>query len=207
MDKFLVIAKTDAKTDEDWRIINETDPVPEGYRPVFGPLALENCVEYIKDQAARQPNWYALTIFQYALIAVVTVIFVVVVGIGAGRLYNSELRTSLEVISTADDAARILITFLVAVATVGIAFLAVLTAMVIREYKERFALAKEVLTILVGILGTIVGFYFGVANTAGKPAANAPAVAGSPAAGARTPENANLAANANANGGGSNAVR
>jgi predicted permease len=68
------------------------------------------------------------------------------------------------VVATADDSARVFITFMIAVATVAIAFFAMLIAMMLREYEKRFALAKEVLTILVGILGTIVGFYFGTAK-------------------------------------------
>jgi hypothetical protein len=63
------------------------------------------------------------------------------------------------------ETARGLITFLVAVSTVGIAlvlivYLASSTAEV-EVVKERFGFSKEVLTSLIGILGTIIGFYFG----------------------------------------------
>jgi hypothetical protein len=63
------------------------------------------------------------------------------------------------------EVARGLITFLVAFATVAIAVILALYAVVNGakegEAKERFALGKEVLTTLIGVLGTIVGFYFG----------------------------------------------
>lgn len=63
------------------------------------------------------------------------------------------------------EAARSLITYLVAVITIVIALILTLMAFfsTLPDLKERFALGKEVLTILIGVLGTIVGFYYGSA--------------------------------------------
>jgi len=63
---------------------------------------------------------------------------------------------------------------LVAVATVGIALVLVVyvvTSDKKDQVKEGFPLAKEVLTSLIGVLGTIVGFYFG--STTGSPTTTA----------------------------------
>lgn len=63
------------------------------------------------------------------------------------------------------EVSRGLITFVVAVATVSIALVLAVYAMASNEkaaeLKERFSYAKDVLATLVGILGTILGFYFG----------------------------------------------
>src|SRR5262249_55507127 len=62
------------------------------------------------------------------------------------------------------EVARGLITFLVAISTVGIAIILAVSTLVISEGDEgdkRFDRAKQVLTTLIGVLGTIVGFYFG----------------------------------------------
>ena len=169
MEQYIVIAQLIANARskyENHRVlkIDNQNPIasqiPRDFEKLFGPAGLDDCVRYVKE--IGQPNWFALTVFQYLLIGVVTLAFVGVVIFGAYKL--QVFSTDVNLIKSADDGARILITFLVAVATVAIAFLAILTAMVIREYKERFALAKEVLTLLVGILGTIVGFYFGTAG-------------------------------------------
>ena len=71
------------------------------------------------------------------------------------------------------NVARGLITFLVAIVTVAIAIILTLSAVMSssKDYKERFALGKEILTIFIGVLGTIVGFYFGSAQIE-KAAAN-----------------------------------
>ena len=64
------------------------------------------------------------------------------------------------------DVARGLITFLIAIATVGIAIILAISTIVLPEGDEgdkRFDRGKQVLTILIGVLGTIVGFYFGSA--------------------------------------------
>jgi hypothetical protein len=68
--------------------------------------------------------------------------------------------------------ARGLITFLFAVATVGIALVIVLAIFLStgskEEVSERFRMGKDILAVLIGVFGTIVGFYFGSA-TASPP--------------------------------------
>ncbi|HEX2256214.1 MAG TPA: hypothetical protein VHG92_05840 [Afifellaceae bacterium] len=63
------------------------------------------------------------------------------------------------------EAARGLITFLFAVVTVGIAVVVVLAVLLSNatneELAERFQRGKDVLTILIGVFGAILGFYFG----------------------------------------------
>jgi hypothetical protein len=65
-----------------------------------------------------------------------------------------------------DDAARGLITFLVAVVTVGIALILVLAAILGSggDLEKRLGFGKEVFAILIGVLGTIMGFYYGQAT-------------------------------------------
>lgn len=59
--------------------------------------------------------------------------------------------------------ARGLITFLIAVSTVAIAVVVILYVVVgqTAAVKDSFPFAKDVLTVLIGVLGTILGFYFG----------------------------------------------
>ena len=63
--------------------------------------------------------------------------------------------------------ARGLITFIISVATIGLAFVLVCESFSAKEddkSEERFRRAREILALLMGILGTIVGFYFGSAQ-------------------------------------------
>ena len=65
------------------------------------------------------------------------------------------------------EVARGLITFLIAITTVGIAIILAVSTLVLTEGDagdKRFDRGKQVLTTLIGVLGTIVGFYFGSAN-------------------------------------------
>lgn len=62
------------------------------------------------------------------------------------------------------DLARGVITFIFAVGTIGIAIILAIGALFgkLAEFEK----AKEVLTLLIGVFGTILGFYFGSATTA-----------------------------------------
>jgi hypothetical protein len=97
----------------------------------------------------RDPRFFWLTVVQYLLIFVVTIVFVWVL---AGGIKTTKDLGDL-------DTARGLITFVIAVSTVAIAVLLTLTAIVTRDFDKRIAVGKEILTVLVGVLGTIVGFY------------------------------------------------
>ncbi len=74
-------------------------------------------------------------------------------------LFSDHLLASLGDSSTA----RGLITFLIAVVTVTIALILTLATVVSEsdDRAKRFQQGKELLTVLIGVLGTIVGFYFG----------------------------------------------
>jgi hypothetical protein len=63
----------------------------------------------------------------------------------------------------AESKARGLITFLVAISTVAVALLTAISIFYLAEpeLESRYSKAKDLLAILVGILGTILGFYFG----------------------------------------------
>lgn len=61
------------------------------------------------------------------------------------------------------EVARGLITFLIALGTIAIAIILALYPITTtaQDSEKRFGQAKEILTLLIGVLGTIVGFYFG----------------------------------------------
>jgi hypothetical protein len=75
--------------------------------------------------------------------------------------------------------ARGLITFLFAFATIAITLLVAITTfwMPKDEVQLRFEKAKDLLTILIGVMGTILGFYFGTINSNPSPTTtNAPSI-------------------------------
>ena len=63
------------------------------------------------------------------------------------------------------DYARGLITYLFAVVTIGTAAILGLSALTLPVSKEQFSEAKEILSLMLGIFGAIVGYYFGSEST------------------------------------------
>jgi hypothetical protein len=160
------------------------DPNPKDPKPINpNPPAVASGgggVGVIHPDEPKDPRFFWLTVGQYALIFFVTIVFVWVIRSGISNVKD-----------LADpDVARGLITFVIAVGTIAIAMMLALTAIVTRDFDKRFAVGKEVLTILVGVLGTIVGFYYGAATKkdAGQPGANAPSAQISAAPVKITPE-------------------
>ena len=94
-----------------------------------------------------------------SIVCVLFVFIILQIFLGWGSDWDRSLLHQL----SETTAARGLITLLIAVATVGIAL--TLTIYVVAtddaNAKDKFALGKEILTALIGVLGTIVGIYFG----------------------------------------------
>ena len=91
---------------------------------------------------------------------------IIAVGLAYGIFFNK----SFFDLMAQSDHARGLITFLFSFATIGIIVLVAVAVfwMDKSEVDARFAHAKDLIAILVGILGTILGFYFGTASTGGS---------------------------------------
>jgi PASTA domain/Putative Ig domain len=67
------------------------------------------------------------------------------------------------------EVARGVITFLIAVSTVGIAIILAISTLVLSDEDDKqFDRGKQVLSVLIGVLGTIVGFYYGSQTTPGS---------------------------------------
>jgi hypothetical protein len=89
-----------------------------------------------------------------------------------GLLVAGVLQGGLLEFLSSVSGARGLITFLIAIGTIAIAVILTLASVIMEaddseELKERLSKGKEILTVLVGVLGTIVGFYF-ASNTDGS---------------------------------------
>lgn len=101
---------------------------------------------------------------------------------------DQEMLTRLADIPTA----RGLVTFLFAIATVGIALVIVLAVFLSSakadEIAARYQMGKDVLAVLIGVLGTIIGFYFG-SQLDQSPASRPGNEQAAPASGAAAPSN------------------
>src|SRR5262245_29034413 len=93
----------------------------------------------------------------YGIFTIIGIVIFIIIVIGLSR-------SSFLISLNNNDTARGLITFLVVFTTVSIALILALYAIVSnvsdQDLKDRFGFAKEILTALIGILGTILGFYF-----------------------------------------------
>ena len=89
------------------------------------------------------------------LIAIVLLIGATVLGLDKGLVLTKMGQVEF---------ARGLITYLFAVVTIGTAVVLVVSALTAEEtpaHEKRFERGKEILSLLLGVFGTIVGFYFG----------------------------------------------
>jgi beta-lactam-binding protein with PASTA domain len=112
-----------------------------------------------------EPNWtqYIPTAL-FALLGILLLSVLIYIVTENGQEFLKQLADK--------EVARGLITFLIAIATVGIAIILAISTLVLTEGEQgdkRFDRGKQVLAVLIGVLGTIVGFYFGAAPDTAKP--------------------------------------
>jgi hypothetical protein len=171
-------------------------PLPVDFEKVFGPAGLDKCVNYIKEKSVaagdgtsggtsggtggarastgnprddKDPRWFWVSVGQNFLLGLVAVALIYILYYGLKRHFLSGGNI------TPDDNSRNLITFLVAFGTIFIGVLGALTAMFTRD-TDRIAGVKDIFTVLVGILGTIIGFYFGSTTDNNNPTNGAPQI-------------------------------
>ena len=95
------------------------------------------------------------------------IVLLVILGILFAIMFGTLASSGGEFLQKLKDIeiARGLITFLVVVAAISIALILAVYVLASNEnasqIKERFSFAKDVLAILIGILGTVLGFYYG----------------------------------------------
>jgi len=185
----IALATSTAPHFEGCQIIVEGDVIIATHSKVFGPASKEDCEKWITENCGGENNnggnkaenvnigetkvenienienveIHKHDFFEYLPHIITGFIILIVSGGIAVMIYRSEVN-----FFTNGDAAaaRGLITFLVAIVTIAIALILTLSAVSSNasDFKERFALGKEILTILIGVLGTIIGFYFGSAD-------------------------------------------
>ena len=125
---------------------------------------MANGVVNVSDQS----NWRTKFLDPVVLIAIsilFAIFFLILAAIlGFDRVLNNMGKVEF---------ARGLITYLFAVVTIGTAVVLVVSALTSSEsdaHKEQFQRGKEVLALLLGVFGTIVGFYFGSEVSAARQA-------------------------------------
>lgn len=103
----------------------------------------------------RSPGFGTIALALAGAIAAAVVIY--------GIFFQSAFLTSL----ANPNSARGVVTFLFSIATVAVVMITVIATFWLRaeEVEARAGVAKEVITIMIGIMGTILGFYFGSAQT------------------------------------------
>jgi hypothetical protein len=117
--------------------------------------------------SAGQPSKLAAigTFFAANAGVIATSLLVLVLAFFLSAIFSKELLDHLKDVPTA----RGLITFLFAFTTVGIFFIVVASNFLSNlqgdEFAKRYQNGKDVLTLLIGVFGTIIGFYFGQATT------------------------------------------
>ena len=123
--------------------------------PSIGTLVDRDTKIALEFSSGHEKSWYQnVTIFLFALLgfALLYALYKFV----DGSLINLSEIAKVEV-------ARALITILIAVSTVGIAVILAISTIVLKggdDGDKRFDHGKQILTVLVGVLGTVVGFYF-----------------------------------------------
>jgi hypothetical protein len=126
--------------------------------PKAGTLVSQGSAVELEVSKGPEPNWTQyIPQIGFGALGLLVLVVILIVVVDPRQMFLTNL-AKVEV-------ARGLITFLIAIGTVGIAIILTVSTLVTddNEDDKRFDRGKQVLTVLIGVLGTIVGFYFGSA--------------------------------------------
>lgn len=129
--------------------------------PAAGTLVSPDSAIDLEVSTGQKFSWTSVLTFFVTPAFIFAILGIIVLGLIVYGVYGNEgFLTSL----ANKEVARGLITFLIAITTVGIAVILALSTIIPKgdaDDDKRFDRGKQVLTMLIGVLGTIVGFYFG----------------------------------------------
>jgi PASTA domain-containing protein len=148
---------------------HHSNSIPDGgvisVNPDVGALVDSGAAVALEVSNGPESNWT-----QYISVALFALLGFVILGL---IVYGITEKDQRFLNNLADkEVARGLITFLIAITTVGVAIILAISTLVLGagdEGDKRFDRGKQVLSVLIGVLGTIVGFYFG-SEVSTKPA-------------------------------------
>lgn len=126
--------------------------------PAAGRLVSQASKVNLEVSTGPETNWWTRAVPILFTLLGLSVLGLIVYGIYGNAGFLTNLANK--------EVARGLITFLIAFTTVAIAVILAVSTIVLKrddDDDKRFDRGKQVLTILIGVLGTIVGFYFGAA--------------------------------------------
>lgn len=141
-----------------------TDGVISDTDPVAGTLVSPGSAVELTISNGPEPNWT-----QYIPTGLFALLGIIILGLIVYGITQKDQKFLTNLANK--EVARGLITFLIAIATVGIAMILAISTLVLTEGDagdKRFDRGKQVLGVLIGVLGTIVGFYFGSETTSPK---------------------------------------
>jgi hypothetical protein len=132
--------------------------------PDVGTLVSPGSAVELDLSSGPEPNWT-----QYIPTALFALLGIIILGLIVYGITQKDQKFLTNLANK--EVARGLITFLIAIATVGIAIILAISTLVLTEGDagdKRFDRGKQVLSVLIGVLGTIVGFYFGAETASPK---------------------------------------
>lgn len=163
--------KTVSTLEEAIKFIDDSSEIKQNQKPNYRNYVTRSWYVYLQEEkSAKEARGKIEIISRWATVIVSSLLAIAVLAF----IFIATLVPNFVDSLAEDTHARGLITFFFALVTVGISLILVVAVFTssVENIKERFDMGKDVLTAVIGVFGTIVGFYFGVAIADNDPNLN-----------------------------------